>query len=706
MKGCIIVCTTLLLYLTSGFANPNLHLEKIEEGYLLQVTIPQWHIVDQKEKRDCPFRILSPGLEQCHEPGSLNVPFFSFYLALTDESSLPSFEVIDHYTEEISASLPNGTQSRSKQCSAAIKIPVSSLIQTGEVFSLRGIPCVKIYVRPFNYDKTKKCVLATTQCTIKIKTQKPKKRSVHSKAYTIFLNYLLINGKDCVSPIIDKSAKDSYVIICDPSFESTLAKFVSFRQERFSVSLVSTNQTGTNTDAIQQYIKSIQPPPSFLLLVGDTEHIPPCDVSSRTTDLYYANTEGDYHPEIFLGRFSISNTTELTNIINKTIYMEKNLYQIYKRNMFITQRKMSPHQPIVADFKKAGFENVLYCLDSLTHAKDSIMATLNAGVIFNIYAGHSSQDSWGVGDASFRCSDVHRLTNTTSFPFTYSFSCLTGKFDRDECLAEAFIRAKGGAVAAIGASISTTWTPDENLERGIFEAIFDETNPQTSLSASLNAGKMSNSSSNKTYFEVYNLLGDPALEVFPIISKPYISLLSPNGGETIEKGTTYTITWHDNISQKVSIYCVKAGMAAITIAEETESDGLFEWNVPHTIPTGNDYTLKIRRADSTGLVDSSDAFFTIIPSSSITSKSWQQNQFNLIYANNFLSYSLPEEVQSNQTVTITLYTVQGRQIQTISHQAKVARHYSHSLASLGSGIVICRIEVGSQGQTARFVLDK
>ncbi len=344
--------------------------------------------------------------------------------------------------------------------------------------------------------------LLIVSCCISVYSQVTIEKSVDNK------NYLLRASTH-------DHSKDDYLIITAPEFEADLTGFITFRKKRFNVSCVTTSQTGTSSQAIITFIKSVNPTPIYLLLVGDTEHIPPGDTTRANTDLNYADTEGDYYPEIFLGRFSVTTSSELANIVHKTIYMEENLHLIDKKNLFIGSSSSNAHIGPIKYFTNAGYTNVICNCDSIPDPKKKIIETLNSGVIFTVFEGPSSGYSWLTGGSNFSRSDIQNLTNTTSYPFAYSFSCLTGAFQSDTCLAEAFIRAKGGAVAAIGASISTAWTPDEKLEQGIFDAIFDDQNPQTSLCASLNAGKMSNSSSKETYFKAYNLFGDPALELLP-----------------------------------------------------------------------------------------------------------------------------------------------------------------------------------------------
>jgi len=97
-----------------------------------------------------------------------------------------------------------------------------------------------------------------------------------------------------------------------------------------------------------------------------------------------------------------------------------------------------------------------------------------------------------------------------------------------------------------------------------------------------------------------------------------ITVVSPNGGEIWQIGSTYQILWTDNICENVRIELWKGGILNTVISASTPSTGLFTWTIPNTntIVPGNDYKIKIQsvamNSGSTNIVyDFSDANFTI-----------------------------------------------------------------------------------------------
>ena len=92
-----------------------------------------------------------------------------------------------------------------------------------------------------------------------------------------------------------------------------------------------------------------------------------------------------------------------------------------------------------------------------------------------------------------------------------------------------------------------------------------------------------------------------------------ITLVSPNGGESWQAGTTQTIIWSDNLPGNVTIDLYKGGLFHSVISAGTASTGSKTWDLPLTLESGSDYSIKITSLDSISVSDSSDANFTIFP---------------------------------------------------------------------------------------------
>ncbi|MGP1386369.1 MAG: Ser-Thr-rich GPI-anchored membrane family protein [Thainema sp.] len=93
--------------------------------------------------------------------------------------------------------------------------------------------------------------------------------------------------------------------------------------------------------------------------------------------------------------------------------------------------------------------------------------------------------------------------------------------------------------------------------------------------------------------------------------EPYVTITSPNGGDTFNAGQDYNLTWDDNISGNVKIELYKGSVKIQDVINSTESDGSYLWTLPTDLATGNDYKIRITSLDDGNVTDFSDTFFSI-----------------------------------------------------------------------------------------------
>jgi hypothetical protein len=107
--------------------------------------------------------------------------------------------------------------------------------------------------------------------------------------------------------------------------------------------------------------------------------------------------------------------------------------------------------------------------------------------------------------------------------------------------------------------------------------------------------------------------------VFSIRPVSSITLTSPNGGENLDVGSVYDITWtsEGNVGNVRIEYSTNGGNSWGIIAQAAENDGSYNWNVPAK-PSDN-CLVRISETDEDGSPsDVSDAVFSIVPPSSPT----------------------------------------------------------------------------------------
>lgn len=99
----------------------------------------------------------------------------------------------------------------------------------------------------------------------------------------------------------------------------------------------------------------------------------------------------------------------------------------------------------------------------------------------------------------------------------------------------------------------------------------------------------------------------PLREPDPVIIPTAIFVITPNGGESLQAGNSYTITWDSDGVTNVKIeYSDDNGVSWIVIDYETASDGSYSWTIPYIDSTN----CLIKITDTNGY-DISDAVFLI-----------------------------------------------------------------------------------------------
>jgi len=128
-------------------------------------------------------------------------------------------------------------------------------------------------------------------------------------------------------------------------------------------------------------------------------------------------------------------------------------------------------------------------------------------------------------------------------------------------------------------------------------------------------------------FASAQIVGDVQSHTSATVSPRFISVLSPNGGETLQKGTSQKIRWSSkNMTRKINISLVPyfscntscpPSQPSYVIKNGAPNTGEYVWSVGMVtnlaggiVPDGT-YTIQICGRTDTPVCDSSDAYFTI-----------------------------------------------------------------------------------------------
>jgi hypothetical protein len=330
-----------------------------------------------------------------------------------------------------------------------------------------------------------------------------------------------------------------YLIISDPDFITQMQPLADWKNSKgYQTTVTSTADVpgGATTTAIKAYIldawQNWTVPPSFVLLVGDIADIPNwvgSGSSTPATDLYYATmTDPDYIPDLGVGRFSVTTPAEASALVEKTVDYEKVLFSSgtawIKKAVFMASLdnytvSEGTHNYVISNYMDpAGYtSDKLYC-QTYSATTQQVRDALNDGRGLAIYSGHGATTYWADGP-QFTQSDVDGLTNLDMYPFVHSYSCITGTYTLGECFAETWIRKTDKAGLAFwGSSVNSFWDEDDVLEKGVFQALFDD--GLTWISGHLDQGKWylyeyySGGGDTRRYYEMYNIMGDPSIDIW------------------------------------------------------------------------------------------------------------------------------------------------------------------------------------------------
>ncbi len=322
------------------------------------------------------------------------------------------------------------------------------------------------------------------------------------------------------------------LIVYNPVFSAGVEELAAFKRSLgFEVEAVSTAVSGSSREQIRDYIRdrygSDETRPDFVLLVGDTVYVPAWVTTSPYnpySDLYYGCMDDgdDWLPEIPVGRYSVANAAEFDRLLDKQRRYESGLAgEWVKKAAFMASDdhyavSEGTHDYVISQWlDPRGFACDRLYVHSYGATTSQVSAAIEDGRGLLVYSGHGIATAWVDGPV-FQEADVRALANEVP-PLVFSFACLTGAFGESECLMETWIRNSGGAALSFGSSVYTYWDEDDFLEKALFASFFDEgeyyvgravVRAKERFLASYGA---SEGQLTRSYFEQYNLFGDPSL---------------------------------------------------------------------------------------------------------------------------------------------------------------------------------------------------
>lgn len=423
-------------------------------------------------------------------------------------------------------------------------IPIARILDEG---ILRGHRLVKLEIRPFEYNPAANSIIYHSEIEVHFtfpsadrqKTEQSIKTH-YSPVFQDFINETVLPSSFYKTFVYPSAAPSGFLVICADALESSLTNWVLWKKKvGYDVTVVKTSTVGSTTTAIKNYIVNAyntwSNKPVFVLFVGDTDTIPTF-MTGSADDIAYTDLDGAgyWTPDVLLGRWPARTTTQLNNIMAKTLQFEKmNMpsTNYFKDTVWLAS---DDHSYLVEPTHEFCFDNYVKPTDTFTNVMHKVYERLggatadfasnvNAGRAIVCYSGHGYGDGTGTASVRFVASDVQALTNSNKPTNVTVYACGTNLFNQVASFGEVWLtEADKGSVSYWGTSDSSLWDEDDCLERKTFKSQFNE--GQTKITSAHYTGLiqvyLDYQSQASYYFRIYNLMGDPTLDFVTRIPQP------------------------------------------------------------------------------------------------------------------------------------------------------------------------------------------
>ncbi len=291
-----------------------------------------------------------------------------------------------------------------------------------------------------------------------------------------------------------------YAIVTGAMFDAALFPFINHKKALgFEVTVihhaVGASRTTILGDVQDWYLKGDPSDDHYLLIIGDTIHVPLGSYTPPgTTDViptdddFGTPLDGDFHKEVFVGRLSVDSPADLTNQINKIITYETAPVPggRYDRALLVAHKEGAPgkYEGAHEDVRTATYTTqpvfVTKYGSGLGPNDSQVSFEIDQGTGVVAYRGHGSTNAWTNWNAfsdNYHKNDVIGLSNPVH-PVVWAITCTNSNLGTQgggtiDCISETWMEEPlVGASASYGATVTTSTTPNHELDRRLFEAVY------------------------------------------------------------------------------------------------------------------------------------------------------------------------------------------------------------------------------------------
>lgn len=276
--------------------------------------------------------------------------------------------------------------------------------------------------------------------------------------------------------------KGEYLIITPEAWRTLVLPFAQQKSERgyrVTIRTIENIGSGDSSDIYSAIDTWYGNRPTgadcYALLIGDTDKIQmgysPRHASYVSDYAYACHPLGsNSQQDLYLGRISVSSTTELTRILSRIMTYQDNPASSsrYDNVLLAAHNQLSNGyvqciNEIFSAFYAGSSPQFVRRRGSVSDGTvANVFNDMAAGQGVVLYRGHGGGTSWAgwdFNDQSLTSADVNAMSINFVRPVVFSVACTNSQLDRagEPCISEAWHRRLNGAVAHVGGSRST-WT--------------------------------------------------------------------------------------------------------------------------------------------------------------------------------------------------------------------------------------------------------